>query len=163
MDPSQTVGDTWKHFQLAYEYPSTHVMVQATQYGTEWGGVCARFIGTEGTAQAYYTGGVFISGKNEWDSGIIRCAGSEPTEEQRRTGAFSSSLHDADQNKGTAFIQSIETGKYLNDTFSGVASTLAAIMGREAAMSGEKVYWDHLRQSAQRLDPKLNLSQFDSD
>jgi predicted dehydrogenase len=161
IDESQTVGDTWKHFQVAYEYPSTNVMVQATQYGTEWGGVCARFIGTEGTAQAYYTGGVFISGKNEWDSGIVRCADTEPTEEQRRTGAFLSSLYDADQNKGTAFIKSIETGNYLNDTFSGVHSTLAAIMGREAAMSGEKVMWDNLRHSSLRLDPNLNLSQFD--
>jgi len=161
IDESQTVGDTWKHFQVAYEYPSTNVMVQATQYGSEWGGVCARFIGTEGTAQAYYTGGVFISGKNEWDSGIIRNADSEPTEEQRRTGAFLSSLYDADRNKGTAFIKSIESGNYLNDTFSGVNSTLAAIMGREAAMSGEKVLWDNLRQSSHRLDPGLNLSQFD--
>ena len=77
------------------------------------------------------------------------------------TGAFTSSLYDADRNKGTAFIRSIETGNYLNDTFSGVESTLSAIMGREAAMSGEKVRWDHLRQSSHRLDPKLNLSQFD--
>ena len=161
VDESQTVGDTWKHFQVAYEYPSTKVMVQATQYGTEWGGVCARFIGTEGTAEAYYTGGVFISGKNAWDPGLVRCADSEPTEEQRRTGAFLSSLYNADQNKGSAFIKSIETGNYLNDTFSGAASTLAAIMGREAAMSGEKVMWDNLRFSSQRLDPKLNLSQFD--
>lgn len=161
IDESHTVGDTWKHFQVAYKYPSTNVMLQATQYGTEWGGVCARFIGTEGTALAYYTGGVFISGKKEWDSGILRCADSEPTEEQRRTGAFTSSLHDADKNKGTAFIKSIETGFYLNDTFSGVNSTLAAIMGREAAMSEEKIMWDKLRQSSQRLDPRLNLSQFD--
>jgi predicted dehydrogenase len=161
VDESQTLGDTWKHFQVAYEYPTTNVMVQATQYGTEWGGVCARFIGTEGTAEAYYTGGVFISGKNAWDSGILRCADSEPTEEQRRTGAFLSSLYDADRNKEIAFIKSIETGNYLNDTFSGVDSTLAAIMGREAAMSGEKIMWDHLRQSSLRLDPRLNLSQFD--
>ena len=161
MDDSQTLGDTWKHFQVAYEYPSTNVMVQATQYGSEWGGVCARFIGTEGTAIAYYTGGVFISGKKAWDSGILRCSEGEPTEEQRRTGAFLSSLYDADRNKGTAFIRSIETGSYLNDTFSGVESTLAAIMGREAAMSGEKVMWDNLRLSSQRLDPKLNLGQFD--
>ncbi len=161
VDESQTLGDTWKHFQVAYEYPSTNVLVQATQYGSQWGGVCARFIGTEGTAEAYYTGGVFISGKNEWDSGIIRCADSDPTEEQRRKGAYLSSLYDADQNKGSAFIRSIETGNYLNDTFSGVESTLAAIMGREAAMSGEKVMWDNLRQSSLRLDPNLNLGQFD--
>ena len=160
IDESQKLGDTWKHFQVAYKYPSTNVMVQATQYGPSWGGVCAKFIGTEGIAEAYYTGGVFISGKNEWDSGIIRCGGDNTTEEQRRTGAFSSSLHDADLNKGTAFIKSIETGNYLNDTFSGVESTLTAIMGREAAMSGKQIMWDNLRFSSQGLDPKLNLSQF---
>ena len=161
IDESQRLGDTWKHFQVAYKYPSTNVMVQATQYGPSWGGVCAKFIGTEGIAEAYYTGGVFISGKNEWDSGIIRCGSDEISEEQRRAGAFSSSLYDADANKGSAFIKSIETGNYLNDTFSGVESTLSAIIGREAAMSGNLIMWDDLRFSSQRLDPKLNLSQFD--
>ena len=161
IDESQKLGDTWKHFQVAYKYPSTNVMVQATQYGPSWGGVCAEFIGTEGIAEAYYSGGVFISGKNEWDSRVIRGGSEKITEEQRRAGAFSSSLHDADPNKGAAFIKSIETGNYLNDTFSGVESTLSAIMGREAAMSGKQVMWDDLRFSSQRLDPKLNLSQFD--
>jgi len=161
IDESQKLGDTWKHFQVAYKYPSTNVNVQATQYGPSWGGVCAKFIGTDGIAEAYYTGGVFISGKNEWDSGIIRNGGDEITAEQRRAGAFSSSLHDADANKGSAFIKSIETGNYLNDTFSGVESTLTAIMGREAAMSGTQLMWDDLRFSSQRLDPKLNLGQFD--
>jgi len=105
IDESQKLGDTWKHFQVAYKYPSTNVMVQATQYGPSWGGVCAKFIGTEGIAEAYYSGGVFISGKNEWDSGVLRCGSEEITEEQRRAGAFSSSLHDADPNKGAAFIK----------------------------------------------------------
>jgi len=159
-DESQKLGDTWKHFQVAYKYPSTNVMLQATQYGSAWGGVCAKFIGTEGIAEAYYSGGVYISGKKQWDSGILRNSSEEISEEQRRAGAFSSSLHDADKNKGSAFIKSIETGNYLNDTFSGVESTLAAIMGREAAMSGSQLMWDDLRFSSQRLDPKLNLDQF---
>ncbi len=162
LDESQQLGDTWKHFQVAYKYPSTNVSLQATQYGQAWGGVGAKFIGTEGIAEAYYSGGVFISGKNEWDSGIVRCGSEELTAEQRRAGAFTSSLYDADRNKGAAFIRSIETGNYLNDTFSGVKSTLSAIMGREAAMSGQQVMWDDLRFSSQRLDPKLNLSQFDN-
>jgi myo-inositol 2-dehydrogenase/D-chiro-inositol 1-dehydrogenase len=162
IDDSQKFGDTWKHFQIAYKYPSTNVTMQATQYGTAWGGVGAKFIGTDGIAEAYYSGGVFISGKNEWDSGVLTCGSAEVTKEERRAGAFSSSLHDADKNKGSAFINSIETGNYLNDTFSGVASTLTAVMGREAAMSGKQVNWDELRFSSQRLDPKLNLSQFDT-
>jgi myo-inositol 2-dehydrogenase/D-chiro-inositol 1-dehydrogenase len=60
-----------------------------------------------------------------------------------------------------AFIRSIETGNYLNETKSGAESTLTAILGREAAISGERVGWDELRNSNARLDPMLNLTQFD--
>jgi hypothetical protein len=83
------------------------------------------------------------------------------TEEQRNSGAFLSSLHDADANKEIHFINSIESSNYLNEAKSGVDSTLSAIMGREAAMSGDMVSWDDLRFSNSRLDPVLNLSQFD--
>jgi predicted dehydrogenase len=160
-DKTQTFGDTWKHFQVLYDYAGTNVSLQASQYGPGFGGVCARFMGTEGTAEAHYSGGVFINGSNPWDSGIIKCGGTEMTEEQRNSGAFLSSLHDADANKEIHFINSIESGNYLNEARSGVDSTLSAIMGREAAMSGDMVSWDDLRFSNSRLDPVLNLSQFD--
>ena len=132
-----------------------------TQFGNHFGDVCAKFIGTKGTAEAHYSGGVFISGDNAWDSGVPKCADEKPTEEQRRAGAFLSSLEDADANKEIAFIKSIETGNYLNETRSGAESTLTAILGREAAISGERMGWDELRNSNARLDPMLNLTQFD--
>ena len=160
-DESHKYGDTWKHFQLMYEYPGINVSVLATQFGNHFGDVCAKFIGTKGTAEAHYSGGVYISGDKPWDSGVPKCANEIPTEEQRRAGAFMSALEDADANKEIAFINSIETGNYLNETRSGSESTLTAILGREAAISGERTGWDELRNSNARLDPMLNLSQFD--
>jgi myo-inositol 2-dehydrogenase/D-chiro-inositol 1-dehydrogenase len=160
-DESHKFGDTWKHFQVVYQYPETNVSVLTTQFGSYFGDVCAKFIGTKGTAEAHYSGGVYISGDNPWDSGIPRCAGQKLTEEQRRAGAFQSALEDADPNKEIAFIKSIETGNFLNETKSGAESTLSAILGREAAISGEKLGWDELRNSNARLDPMLDMTQFD--
>lgn len=160
-DESNKFGDTWKHFQIVYQYPGTNVSLLATQFGSHFGDVCAKFIGTKGTAEAHYSGGVFISGDNPWDSGVIRYGNPKPTEEQRKAGVFLSALQDADANKEIAFIKSIETGNYLNETKSGAESALTAILGREAAISGEIIGWDELRNSNARLDPMLNLSQFD--
>ncbi|MEI6048712.1 MAG: Gfo/Idh/MocA family oxidoreductase [Bacteroidota bacterium] len=160
-DETHKFGDTWKHFQVLYQYPGTIVSVLATQFGSHFGDVCAKFIGIKGTAEAHYSGGVFISGDNPWDSGVPRCVNTVLTDEQRKAGVFLSALQDADVNKEIAFIKSIETGNYLNQTRSGAESTLTAIMGREAAISGERVGWDELRNSNARLDPMLNLSQFD--
>jgi hypothetical protein len=144
-----------------YQYPGTNVSLLATQFGSHFGDVCTKFIGTKGTAEAHYSGGVFISGDNPWDSGVPRCGSSLPTEEQRKAGVFLSALQDADANKEIAFIRSIETGNYLNETRSGADSALTAILGREAAISGERIGWDELRNSNARLDPMLDLSQFD--
>jgi myo-inositol 2-dehydrogenase / D-chiro-inositol 1-dehydrogenase len=160
-DESHKFGDTWKHYQIMYQYPGINVSVLTTQFGKYFGDVCARFMGTKGTAEAHYSGGVFINGDIPWDSGVPRCASDKPTEEQRRAGAFLSSLQDADANKEVAFIRSIETGNFLNETKSGAESTLTAILGREAAISGERIGWDELRNSNARLDPMLNLAQFD--
>ena len=57
-----------------YQYPGINVSVLTTQFGNHFGDVCAKFIGTKGTAEAHYSGGVFISGDNPWDSGVPRCA-----------------------------------------------------------------------------------------
>jgi myo-inositol 2-dehydrogenase/D-chiro-inositol 1-dehydrogenase len=155
-------GDTWTNYQVLYEYPeNVNVCFHNTQQGSQFGDVCARFIGTRGLAEAHYTGGVFIKGEKPWDSGIQKCEQDEPTEEQRSAGVFLSSLHDADSNKDIAFIKSIQSGNYLNEALSGSESTLTAILGRNAATSGDEISWDELISSNERLDPMLDLSQFD--
>jgi myo-inositol 2-dehydrogenase / D-chiro-inositol 1-dehydrogenase len=155
-------GDAWTNYQIIYEYPGqVNVSYHGTQLGVQSGGVCARFIGTRGIAEAHYSGGVFIQGDKPWDSGIARCKDTVLTAEQRAAGIFLSSLHDADSNKDIDFIRSIETGNFINEARSGSESTLTAILGRTAATSGDEVTWDEMILSNARLDPMLNLSQFD--
>jgi myo-inositol 2-dehydrogenase / D-chiro-inositol 1-dehydrogenase len=160
-DKNQTYGDVWRHFQVIYTYPGTNVSLQGLQYGPYFGDVCAKFIGTEGTAEAHYSGGVYISGSKPWDSGVLKYSGQQVTDEQRRSGVFQSALGDADANKEIAFIKSIDSGNYLNEARSGSESTLTIILGREAAMTGKTVTWDELRASSAKLDPNINLAQFD--
>lgn len=154
-------GDAWNNYQAVYEYPQgTHVSFHCSQIGNVFGDVCARFIGSKGIAEAHYSGGVFIKGDNAWDSGVLRQE-SEVTAEQRAAGVFLSSLHDADANKEKAFINSIQSGNYLNETGSGSASTLTAILGRQAAEQGKRVNWEEMIFSNEKIDHHLNLSQFD--
>lgn len=155
------VGDTWNNYQVLYQYPENiNVSIHSSQIGPSFGDVCCRFVGTTGIAEAHYSGGVFINGANPWDSGIARTE-AKLTPEQEKSGVFLSSLHDADANKEIAFIKSIETRNYLNETKQGAESTLTAITGRMAAESKKEMTWDEVIASNERLDPKLNLEQFD--
>ncbi len=154
-------GDEFSNYQVLYQYPNdVGVSIHTTKVGPQFGGVCCRFIGTKGTAEAHYSGGVFITGENKWDSGIARNP-TELTPEQRASGVFLSALYDADANKEKAFIGSIESGNYLNQARSGAESTLTAILGRNAATTEREMTWDEIYFSNERLDPKLNLAQFD--
>lgn len=153
-------GDSWSNYQVLYQYPgNVNVSLHSTQIGSAFGDVCARFIGTKGIAEAHYSRGVYITGENEWDSGILRS--SDPSQEDISSGSFSSSLHDANENKVKSFINSIETGNYLNQAHEGARSTLSAILGRDSALSEGKATWDEMYLSNSKLDPQLNLSQFD--
>lgn len=153
-------GNTWTNYQVIYKYPNdVNVTVQSTQVGQSFGDVCARFIGTKGIAEAHYTGGVFIKGENEWDSGVVK-SGGVLSPEQIAAGSSLSSLDDADRNKGKSFIESIVTGNYLNQLQEGCESTLSAVLGREAAVRQELVTWDEIYFSSAKIDPQLDLNQF---
>jgi predicted dehydrogenase len=155
------VGDSWNNYQVLYEYPQdVKVSFHSTQVGPSFGDVCCRFIGTKGIAEAHYSGGVFINGENQWDSGVAKSS-SGLTPQQQAAGVFLSSLHDADANKEKAFIQSIESGNHLNETRSGADSTLSAILGRESARTGKEMSWEQMLVEGEKLDPMLNLTQFD--
>jgi predicted dehydrogenase len=154
-------GDAWNNYQVAYQYPQgINVSFHSTQIGNQFGDVCARFIGTKGIAEAHYSGGVFIKGENAWDSGVLRDE-AKVTPEQQAAGIFLSSLHDADANKEKAFIDSIRSGKYLNEIQSGSESTLTAILGRQAAETGKRISWEEMRSANEKIDHGLNLAQFD--
>jgi myo-inositol 2-dehydrogenase / D-chiro-inositol 1-dehydrogenase len=154
-------GNAWTNYQVIYKYPDdVNVGVQSSKIGPSFGDVCARFVGTTGIAEAHYSGGVYIKGENAWDSGIVK-SGADLSPQQIALGTSLSSLDDADQNKGKSFINSIETGNYLNLLQPGCESTISAIMGREAAIRQKVVTWDEICSSSDKIDPKLDLTQFD--
>lgn len=154
-------GDAWNHYQVVYQYPNgVNVTCQSTQFGKAFGDVCARFLGTKGIAEAHYSGGVFIKGEKAWDSGVLK-NDAAVTQQQRASGAFLSSLEDADPNKGKSFIGSIETGNHLNQCQQGATSTLTAILGRQAAENHKEMTWDAMIASNEKIDQHLNLAQFD--
>ena len=155
-------GDAWNNYQVIYQYPNeVNVSFHSTQLGSQFGDVCARFIGTKGIAEAHYSGGVFITGENQWDSGVLRQETEKLTQQQQAAGSFTSSLHDANTNKVKSFVQSVETRNYLNEIQPGVESTLTAVLGREAAEAKRELTWKDVRASNDKIDAKLNLSQFD--
>jgi myo-inositol 2-dehydrogenase / D-chiro-inositol 1-dehydrogenase len=154
-------GNTWTNYQVVYKYAKdVNVTVQSSQVGPSGGDVCARFIGTKGFAEAHYVGGVFIKGENEWDSGVIRSTVSL-TPEQISAGGSLSSLDNANDNKTKSFIDSIKTGNYLNQLEDGCNSTLTAILGREAAINQKLVTWDEIAFSSEKINARLDLTQFD--
>ena len=155
------IGNSWTNYQVIYKYPNDiNVTVQSSKIGKTFGDVCARFIGTKGIAEAHYSGGVFINGENAWDSGINR-SGTALTPEQIAKGTSNSSLDDADIYKGKSFIDAITSGNRLNLLEDGANSTLSAILGREAAEKKKIVYWKDLLAQNGKINPALNLKQFD--
>jgi len=155
-------GDNADHFLVHYEYPGdTPVSFQSQQFDPGYGDVCERFFGTKGISESHYSGGVFIKGENEWDSGVARGTPETVSAKEWQAGAFRSALHDADTNKQKAFIESIRSGDYLNEARSGAESTLSAILGTLAAYRREEVTWDEMVTSDFRWDPMVDLSRFD--
>lgn len=155
-------GTCWTHYLVNYVYPNdVHVCFHSTQFDPGYGDVANKFFGTKGTAEAHYTGGVFIKGEQEWDSGVARGTGKEISAKDWAAGVFKSSLEDADPNKEKSFIESIKSGNYLNEAQQGAESTLSAILGRTAAFSREEVEWDELVASNEKWDPMIDLTVFD--
>jgi predicted dehydrogenase len=155
-------GDCWSNYLVRFTYPNDlHVSFQSTQFDPGLQDVFQRFFGTKGIAESHYVGGVFIKGANPWDSGVARGSREEISSKQWAVGAFKSSLEDADPNKQKAFIESITSGKLLNEAETGAESALSAILGRTAAYSGEEVTWSELLASGERWDPMIDLTQFD--
>ena len=50
-------------------------------------------------------------------------------------------------------VTAIRTNKYVNEAEQTAISTLAAIMGREAAYTGKKITWDEIMNSELKLGP----------
>jgi len=155
-------GDNMSYFLVHYEYPGgVPVSFQSQQFDPGFGDVNERFFGTKGVSESHYSGGVFIKGANEWDSGVTRGAQDKISAEEWEKGAFKSALDDADAMKEKAFIDSITSGKFINEAEQGAESTLTALLGTVAAYRREEVTWEELIAADDAVDPMIDIRKFD--
>ena len=129
-------GHIFDHFSLEYVYPDNRVAhsMCRQQVGTQQR-VEERVIGTEGRAA---TGqGLRIFGPNEW-----RFSGDQVNPYVQEHIDLQASIRG--------------TGPRLNEGQRIAESTMSAIMGREAAYTGQLITWDEAMQSTLDLTPEVH-------
>jgi myo-inositol 2-dehydrogenase / D-chiro-inositol 1-dehydrogenase len=125
-------GHIYDHFAIQFEYPNgARVLSMCRQIDGASRHIGERFQGTKGTTDAHTE----ISGANAWKHPRV----------ERPTSPYQLEHRD--------LIASIRAGKPLNEGRQVAESTLSAIMGREAAYTGEAVTWDGLLALPQDLTP----------
>lgn len=135
------VNDAYDHFLVNFWYPGdVHATFSSHQLNGAFSDLCCRLVGIKGTADTHYGGLVRITGENAW-------MGAEK-DDTFRSGAITNVKN---------FIESIRTGKHINNTDQAVESNLTAILGRTAAYQQRLVTWDEMMKSNERLEADLKL------
>jgi myo-inositol 2-dehydrogenase / D-chiro-inositol 1-dehydrogenase len=134
-------GDAYDHFLVTYQYPNNvQVDFSSNQLHKSFSDLCIRCFGVKGVADTHYGGLVRITGEHEW-------MGADK-DDTFRQGAI---------NNVKAFVDSIQTGKLLNNAEQAVESNLTAILGRTAAYRNGTVTWDEMMQSGEKFHADLKL------
>ena len=134
-------GDAYDHFVVTYWYPNdVTCSFSSNQLTNSFADLCVRCFGIKGCADTHYGGLVRITGENAW-------LGAEK-DDTFRQGAI---------NNVKAFVESIRTGKLLNNAEQAVESNLTAILGRTAAYRQATVTWDEMMASDERWQADLKL------
>ncbi|MFB3827594.1 MAG: Gfo/Idh/MocA family protein [Bryobacteraceae bacterium] len=152
-------GDCKSHFDCTFSYPNdVHISFASTQFINGAWDVAMRYFGTRGNSEARYDAPVNITGAEKWEFPDLGKPGQVTDSKVAATGVFRGALDDADANKQKQFIQSIVTGKLLDDITPGAESTLSAIMARTAAYHGREVTWQETLRSNEVWDAKLEIA-----
>ncbi|HAK94620.1 MAG TPA: gfo/Idh/MocA family oxidoreductase [Planctomycetes bacterium] len=135
------VGDCWDHFIVAYQYPNdVKIDFSSNQFAKGYGDLCARVYGSEGTIDTHYDGTVTITGDHAWQGGS--------TQGLYYSGALANAR---------GFIESIESGKLVNNGEEAAQSTQTCVLGRTAAYRRKEMTWDEVEAANEALDLKLDL------
>ena len=127
-------GNIYDHFCVDYEYPNgAHVMSMCRHFEKTAFHVGADFDGSKGSAEPYKG---IIEGETSWKYGGKATLGTSYVQEHRD------------------FIESIRAGKPLNEAAFVAESTLTAIIGREAAYTGQKIDFAKYKDSDLALGPE---------
>ena len=155
-------GNCWDNYQVVFTYPGdVHVSFSSTQFGTtRWFDVAERVFGSQGIAEAPYSGPLRIIGDKAWtwqDSVQPQAAA---TASFAANGAFTDNLAQADSEKDKGFIESIVSGKFHNQAVAGVETALSCMLGRMAGQLGREVTWDELLAHGEEYKLDMDMSQF---
>ena len=126
----QDYGVIFDHFAVDYEYPNgVHVLSMCRQIDGCENNVSEAFAGTKGT---WSSGGYRLNGK-----GVLQGPDNSPYVQEH-----------------TDLIESIRSGKPLNELKRVAESTLTAIMGRMTTYTGKALKWEEALESKERLMPE---------
>ena len=129
-------GHIYDHFTIDYEFADgSHCMMMCRQQDACDKKVANEFVGTEGTA--FVLPQYYITGKKPW----------------KLEESVSTDLGNAYVQEHADFIASIRAGKPLNELKQVTESSLTAVLGREAAYTGQSVTWDQILNAKQSLMP----------
>lgn len=135
------VGDCWDHFLVTYWYPGdVRVDFSSAQFTKGFHDMCIRIYGSAGTVDSHYGGFVRVTGDNPWP-GVEK-------DDTFREGAIANVKN---------FIESIRSGRLLNNAAESVESNLTAVLGRMAAYNERTVSWEEMLRSNEKLEANLRL------
>jgi predicted dehydrogenase len=124
-------GTVYDHFGVDYEYPNgVHVMSMCRHWPNSPGNVSEAVVGSKGKSNCSNS----ITGENAW-----RAQGNQ------KSGYVQ---------EHADLVASIRKGEPLNEAEQVAHSTMVAIMGREAAYTGQVVKWDEIMKSPLSLMPE---------
>ncbi len=146
-------GDCWDYFNVTFWYPNDVVAdFSSVQYAKGYYDICTRVYGSAGTVEEHYGLGPRY-GVDPRNDGFVAITGEKPWKGADRDDTFTGGAID----NVKAFIDSIRTGKYLNNAADSVDSTLTSVLGRMAAYRGGTVTWDEMMELNIKLEANLKL------
>ncbi len=139
----RTVRTCWDHFAVLFQYPNnvgiTFSSKQFKGHGSQPDGIRNRMFGSKGVLETEYGGTVIIRGENFYRGG--------KTPGIYKEGAVTNIA---------TFHKEIVSGHFDNPTVEpSVRSNLVTILGRTAAYTGQRIYWDKLTKSTEKLEADL--------
>ena len=157
----QNFGNTSDNYQVIFRYPGgVELSFSSTQFGTDgFFDVTERIFGSNGVANAPYSGPIEIKGHNPWTWVDDAPANAAPGK-FAANGAFTDNLRLADTMKDRGFIESITSGRFHNQIAEGVSTARSCILVRHAADTGHEVTWDDLQQNSEVFSLGMNITQF---
>jgi myo-inositol 2-dehydrogenase / D-chiro-inositol 1-dehydrogenase len=146
-------GDCWDHFVVNFLYPNAvSVDFSSVQFVKGFYDICARIYGPSGTLDSHYGLGKRFNVDPRYD-GYVAIGGDKPWKGAERDDTFTAGAI-ANVKR---FVESIRTGKYLNNAAESADSNLTCILGRSAAYRGGSMTWDEMLELNIKLQANMKI------